>query len=407
MYSEWLSATNETIQNLIVDGTTFNSVINVKINKIEQKQMDDLSLHHVKTEDEAVSFEFVSQRIDVPRHKTLVNNNDDAVHSTNFNKVEKKDVISLHCIKTENDILTECDTQTKLNDTVDESLGSVSKMCQICKNFKHYFKCDRVLKQICDDCYNVTSPSAIDDIKNCDICLNKFENHNDFIKHDCNLSDNCNKISVNNNVTESNINNDRKFKCEYCGKTFKRRNHLTQHINIHMNERKYVCNVCQKGFNCRSSWNRHLNIHTHEKSYTCNFCQKSFNIRNSWKRHLNLHTYEKKYVCNVCNKMFYDISSLRQHSNIHANKRKYECDICKKSFNTSNILHSHRKLHTNEKLHVCNICLKSFKYKNNLLEHIDFHMNEKRFVCSICQKSFNKKGHLTRHIKNVCNEKKI
>ena len=55
---------------------------------------------------------------------------------------------------------------------------------------------------------------------------------------------------------------DRPFKCQECGKKFKRKEHLRDHIRVHTGERFFICDLCMKTFSTRGSLNRHKkNIH--------------------------------------------------------------------------------------------------------------------------------------------------
>ncbi|XP_075237798.1 uncharacterized protein LOC142334016 [Lycorma delicatula] len=84
--------------------------------------------------------------------------------------------------------------------------------------------------------------------------------------------------------------------CNFCQKSFNRKNDLNNHLNIHTKEKRYVCKFCQKICNCPSNLKTHINLHTKEKNYICNFCQKSFNFRSGLIRHLSIHSNEKNYV---------------------------------------------------------------------------------------------------------------
>ncbi|XP_069509685.1 zinc finger E-box-binding homeobox 2-like isoform X2 [Ambystoma mexicanum] len=51
----------------------------------------------------------------------------------------------------------------------------------------------------------------------------------------------------------------RKFKCSECGKSFKYKHHLKEHVRIHSGEKPYECSHCKKRFSHSGSYSSHLN----------------------------------------------------------------------------------------------------------------------------------------------------
>ena len=54
----------------------------------------------------------------------------------------------------------------------------------------------------------------------------------------------------------------RKFQCDFCGRRFKRKEHVTRHLLTHTGESEFSCDVCGRGFSTKKSLVKHINIHT-------------------------------------------------------------------------------------------------------------------------------------------------
>lgn len=79
--------------------------------------------------------------------------------------------------------------------------------------------------------------------------------------------------------------------CEICMKVFKRKEHLAQHLKLHLGLRPFKCEEsnCNKAFSRKEHLMRHRVSHTGKKQFDCEFCHKLF----SRKDNLNKH---KRYV---------------------------------------------------------------------------------------------------------------
>ncbi|MFH4974979.1 hypothetical protein AB6A40_001688 [Gnathostoma spinigerum] len=71
----------------------------------------------------------------------------------------------------------------------------------------------------------------------------------------------------------------RLHECQQCGKRFKARGGLQQHMRIHSNERPYHCHFCPKRFTQKSHVDQHERIHTGAKPFSCQFCGRAFRQR--------------------------------------------------------------------------------------------------------------------------------
>ena len=83
------------------------------------------------------------------------------------------------------------------------------------------------------------------------------------------------------------------FKCDYCDKTFARKESLKDHLSTHGMGRTYNCDLCEKVFNNRDSIILHKKkYHTGNKSHWCTECGKGFYKSQSLKKHQRSHTGE-------------------------------------------------------------------------------------------------------------------
>lgn len=85
--------------------------------------------------------------------------------------------------------------------------------------------------------------------------------------------------------------------CEICDKVFKRKEHLAQHVKLHLGLRPFKCEEpnCNKAFSRKEHLMRHCVSHTGKKQFDCDICHKLF----SRKDNLNKH---KKYVYKFINR---------------------------------------------------------------------------------------------------------
>lgn len=75
--------------------------------------------------------------------------------------------------------------------------------------------------------------------------------------------------------------------CETCGKLFKRKEHLVQHMKLHIGLRPFTCNEagCNKAFSRKEHLMRHIVSHTGKKMFSCELCQKLFSRKDNLNKH--------------------------------------------------------------------------------------------------------------------------
>ena len=88
--------------------------------------------------------------------------------------------------------------------------------------------------------------------------------------------------------------------CNKCNLSLDSLENFNQHMNDHWSEDK-CCPVCGILINStRSNFKQHLKTHTSVKPFVCEFCKKSFRKKDSMEEHRRIHTGEKPFVCEIC-----------------------------------------------------------------------------------------------------------
>ena len=225
---------------------------------------------------------------------------------------------------------------------------------------------------------------------------------------------------------------DPSFICDTCGKTFKTKQSMKQHIrNCHEADKE--CEECNKNFTGKRKWLNHKHVHQNIKCTVCNL-QLPKNSRSTHK------CKSKEYLCSTCGFKALRKFNLNKHIETHSRepkpKKQHECVHCKQKFQQIGHLKTHLKTHTTLKLsakHKCEQCNKTFAHNKTLKVHVQQQHEKKKinykggfvlwennelpckssdiFSCEQCDYETGRKDNLKRHIKlvheNVKDEKPI
>ncbi|XP_050762868.1 zinc finger and SCAN domain-containing protein 21-like [Gymnogyps californianus] len=145
----------------------------------------------------------------------------------------------------------------------------------------------------------------------------------------------------------------------------------------HTEEKPYKCADCGKGFKGRSRLLNHLQTHMREKMFECVECGKSFSRKANLVMHQRIHTGERPYKCKECEKTFSRTSNLIAHRKTHVKKKAFSCTTCRKSFSGSAALFQHQRVHIDEKPYRCTECGNSFLLCSNFIKHPRIHLRER------------------------------
>lgn len=210
------------------------------------------------------------------------------------------------------------------------------------------------------------------------------------------------------------------FKCQYCPKSYTRKDKLKYHMKTHFAEeqstsvpewpmetkqannsdkdndavshwlKKCSCKYC--GHVCDDSaalWLHMLHQHSSEKSYRCDKCGKNFRHLHAYSNHKKTHSV--KICCRVCGKQYSSRKALRDHVyNKHTiQKATHQCRLCTESFATRSALLIHgREHHTKGKSSAplleesqvkvgtfpCSLCSERFPSTVALVAHMQMHI---------------------------------
>lgn len=243
-------------------------------------------------------------------------------------------------------------------------------------------------------------------------------------------------------------NEDRKFKCDICGKCYRTRSCIRHHMEYaHLKTRKpFKCVICRDKFSSKNEMKEHASIiHGTErtsvwrlpmntgaitlkqwtelietKSKDCPICQRTFINPKGMRRHLqDIHPPQKKIkcenletmdipvqrTCGICGLVLENLTDLRKHMrSIHPGKTYFPCHYCDVC-----LTNKYKKYKHNAEVHnglpfvpifTCSVCNKSFKNKEFYEDHVSLHDGRKRHICEICSASFGNYFQLRSH-KNV------
>lgn len=110
---------------------------------------------------------------------------------------------------------------------------------------------------------------------------------------------------------EKTVNN---FACPECNYCFAYKSQLERHMATHMPGRNQICDICNKAFVNIYRLQRHMLTHsTGNRKFKCSECGKAFKYKHHLKEHLRIHSGEKPYECSVCKKRFSHSGSYSSH----------------------------------------------------------------------------------------------
>ncbi|KAH9505445.1 hypothetical protein Btru_057309 [Bulinus truncatus] len=106
-----------------------------------------------------------------------------------------------------------------------------------------------------------------------------------------------------------------RYQCPKCDQTFLLKSHLDKHLVMH-SPTSQACKVCQKTFANVYRLQRHMISHSEStdlRKFKCPECGKAFKFKHHLKEHIRIHSGEKPFQCTTCNKRFSHSGSYSSH----------------------------------------------------------------------------------------------
>lgn len=193
----------------------------------------------------------------------------------------------------------------------------------------------------------------------------------------------------------------REYKCTVCNRAFDRPYRLTRHLEIHdPNRPRIPCNYCTKSFTRKDSLESHIKtVHASVHPYTCTHetCNRTFATRSMYLNHQKVHGESKPYRCQECDESFPLLVELKDHLNkVHSENEEFRCSECFKVCLSSEDL-DHHKVYDHR--FECEVCGKIFARLAYLQIHVKVHNGESKFNCRFCTDGFGSLYAYRQHMK--------
>ncbi|XP_035712116.1 zinc finger and SCAN domain-containing protein 10-like isoform X1 [Folsomia candida] len=202
-----------------------------------------------------------------------------------------------------------------------------------------------------------------------------------------------NQKQISHHVKTAHSENPARFPCILCGKEFKTRSELNQHIPTRTTEKPCNCAICGRGFPRMAEMKRHMMTHLAKSDrdvLNCHICLRTFVSGDGLNRHIRaVHEKLKSYPWlsfsqalsknrSHGKRFSYSSHLIRHVGTKHATNREliHSCDKCEYRSHSKHNLATHKTRHISTR-HVCYFCGKKFLTFVQLVSHCGVHTLEK------------------------------
>lgn len=209
---------------------------------------------------------------------------------------------------------------------------------------------------------------------------------------------------------------DRKFKCDECGRGYRHAGSLANHKKTH-DIGSFQCHICARKLSNALALKSHLRIHTSRKKYTCMDCGKGFRLATQLATHQKVHRnrpfqgrsksseLKRNQAGGVCDDEQLQQVDEQDFDMIPELPSDLELDVAPDNgFSNglmSELIPSSAVEHDpagddEDRPFKCDMCEKTYRHHGSLINHKKTHQMG-IFECSVCFKQFNNLAALTSH----------
>uniref|UniRef100_A0A3B3ZLL8 C2H2-type domain-containing protein n=1 Tax=Periophthalmus magnuspinnatus TaxID=409849 RepID=A0A3B3ZLL8_9GOBI len=251
-----------------------------------------------------------------------------------------------------------------------------------------------------DDAETLDNNSEVNDEKNliCGSCGIFCSSYSHLENHGCKVDTNQSTTENEEEVREPNDNADtsldkeeRQFKCEQCGRSYRHSGSLLS------------CHVCQKNFYNLLALKTHQRSHFDIKRLVCE-CGKAYKTQKQLLKTqrqtrgelpLSPNASQDPSTENTNKELQESESTVKSEDN--SDKRPFACDLCGRTYRHAGSLVNHKNSHKTGE-YLCSICNNSYSNQLALKNHLRIHFAFKRHSCLKCGKRLRSRKQLLVHV---------